>query len=168
MLALSTAMAWGGNRQKFNFNSGWLLAVGDIRGAGATGYDDHAWERVTLPRAWNEAEAFRVPIHELSDTIMWYRKHFTLHDVANRKLFLELEGVRFGAEVFVNGHSLGLTENGVMASGWDLTPFVREGENVVAVWVNSSWTYRERATNSRYQWNDKNFNANYGGIPKNV
>ena len=82
MLALSTAMAWGGNRQKFN--SGWLLAVGDIRGAGATGYDDHAWERVTLPRAWNEAEAFRVPIHELSDTIMWYRKHFTLHDVANR------------------------------------------------------------------------------------
>lgn len=168
MLALSTAMAWGGNRQKFNFNSGWLLAVGDIRGAEATGYDDHAWKRVTLPRAWNEAEAFRVPIHELSDTIMWYRKHFTLHDVANRKLFLELEGVRFGAEVFVNGHSLGLTENGVMASGWDLTPFVREGENVVAVWVNSSWTYRERATNSRYQWNDKNFNANYGGIPKNV
>jgi beta-galactosidase len=155
-------------RQRLNFNSGWLLQVGDVKGAEAADYDDHAWQRVTLPHAWNEAEAFRVPVHQLSDTVMWYRKHFSLHDVADRKFFMELEGVRFGAEVYINGHSLGLTENGVMASGWDLTPFVREGDNVVAVWVNSSWTYRERATNSRYQWNDKNFNANYGGIPKNV
>lgn len=167
-LVLPATPAGGYGRQKFNFNSGWKLAVGERQGAEAADYDDHAWLHVTLPHAWNEAEAFRVPIHELSDTVMWYRKHFTLHDVADHKFFLELEGVRFGAEVYVNGHSLGLTENGVMASGWDLTPFVREGDNVVAVWVNSSWTYRERATNSRYQWNDKNFNANYGGIPKNV
>lgn len=167
-LVLPATPARGNGRQKFNFNSGWRLAVGERQGAEAADYDDHAWLHVTLPHAWNEAEAFRVPIHELSDTVMWYRKHFTLHEVADHKFFLELEGVRFGAEVYVNGHSLGLTENGVMASGWDLTPFVREGDNVVAVWVNSSWTYRERATNSRYQWNDKNFNANYGGIPKNV
>ena len=44
----------------------------------------------------------------------------------------------------------------------------KKGENVLAVRVDNSWTYRERATNSRYQWNNKNFNANYGGIPKNV
>ena len=28
--------------------------------------------------------------------------------------------------------------------------------------------YREEGTNSKFQWNDRNFNANYGGIPKNV
>ncbi len=167
-LALTAATARATVRQKLNFNSGWLLATGHLPGAEAPAYDDSGWQRVTLPRAWNEDEAFRVPIHQLSDTVMWYRKHFTLHDTGSSKVFLELEGVRFGAEVYVNGHSLGLTENGVMASGWDLTPYVHDGENVVAVWVNSSWNYRERATGSRYQWNDKNFNANYGGIPKNV
>lgn len=155
-------------RQKLNFNSGWLLRLGPAEGAEAPDYDDHAWQRVTLPRAWNEAEAFRRPIHQLSDTTMWYRKHFRLRAVAGRKFFVEFEGVRFGAEVYVNGHRLGLTENGVMASGWDLTPYVHEGENVIAVWVDSSWRYHERSSGSPYQWNDRNFNANYGGIPKNV
>ena len=28
--------------------------------------------------------------------------------------------------------------------------------------------YREAGTKSKFQWNDRNFNANYGGIPKNV
>lgn len=168
LTALALCPPMTAQRQKLNFNSGWLMCLGDIRGAEAVDYDDHDWQRVTLPRAWNEAEAFKVSIHELSDTILWYRKHFKVSNISSRKYFVEFEGVRFGAEVYINGHSLGLTENGVMASGWDLTPYIKEGDNVVAVWVNSSWEYRERSSNSRYQWNDKNFNANYGGIPKNV
>ena len=55
-----------------------------------------------------------------------------------------------------------------MACGFDLTPYIKEGENVLAVRCDNSWTYRSRKHDSRYQWNDKNFNANYGGIPKNV
>ena len=34
--------------------------------------------------------------------------------------------------------------------------------------IDNDWDYRERDTNTKFQWNDKNFNANYGGIPKNV
>lgn len=34
--------------------------------------------------------------------------------------------------------------------------------------MDNSWNYRERTSGQRFQWNDKNFNANYGGIPKNV
>ena len=55
-----------------------------------------------------------------------------------------------------------------MACGFDLTPYIIIGENVLAVRCDNSWTYRSRQHNSRYQWNDRNFNANYGGIPKNV
>ena len=33
-------------------------------------------EKVTLPRAFSEDEAFKVSIYELTDTIAWYRKHF--------------------------------------------------------------------------------------------
>lgn len=155
-------------RTKINFNGGWLLKVGDIHGAEATDYPDAAWQKITLPRAFNEKEAFKVSIENLSDTIVWYRKHFNIAEVNGRKHFIEFEGVRFGADIWLNGQKVGVTENGVMASGFDLTPYIMKGENVIAVRVDNSWQYHERSTNQRYQWNDKNFNANYGGIPKNV
>ena len=156
------------DRTKLNFNGGWLLKVGDIPGAELTNHADNAWKQVTLPRAFNENEAFKVSIEHLSDTVMWYRKHFNISETGDRKYFIEFEGVRFGADIWLNGKKVGYTENGVMASGFDLTPYIIKGENVIAVRVDNSWTYRERTTGQRYQWNDKNFNANYGGIPKNV
>lgn len=55
-----------------------------------------------------------------------------------------------------------------MAVGFDLTPYIKQGENVIAVRTDNDWMYREEGTKSKFQWNDRNFNANYGGIPKNV
>ncbi|MDE5749320.1 MAG: beta-galactosidase, partial [Duncaniella sp.] len=57
----------------------------------------------------------------------------------------------------------------VMAVGFDVTPYIDyDGENLLAVRVDNDWDYAERSTGQKYQWNDRNFNANYGGIPKNV
>lgn len=158
------------DRQKYNFNSGWKLSVGDTPGAEKPSFDDRGWKDVTLPRAFNEDEAFKIPIAQMTDTVVWYRKHFRIPRAdKGRKVFVEFEGVRMGADFWLNGHPLGYHENGVMAVGFDLTPYINYGgENVLTVRTDNSWTYRERATRQRYQWNDKNFNANYGGIPKNV
>ena len=41
-------------------------------------FADLAWKHVTLPHAWNEDDAFRKDIHDLSTGIAWYRKHFRL------------------------------------------------------------------------------------------
>jgi len=157
-------------RVKYNFNSQWLLNVGDLEEGEDAGLDDSSWNKITLPHAFNEDEAFRVAIDQLTDTIVWYRKHFRLpKSDQGKKVFLEFEGIRFGGEFFINGKSVGLHENGVMAAGFDITDHIQYNrENVVAVRIDNSWEYRERATNQRYQWNDRNFNANYGGIPKNV
>lgn len=156
-------------RKKLNFNADWRLEVGDFPAAVNTDFDDSAWKPVTLPYAFNGDEAFKLDIVDLTDTICWYRKHFTLtaEEVAG-KVFVEFEGARQGADVWVNGQKVGFSDNGVMAFGFDLTPYVKAGENVMAVRCDNSWQYRDRTLNSRYQWNDKNFNANYGGLPKNV
>ena len=156
-------------RKKLNFNEDWRLYVGEAPEAVEPGFYDGRWQRVTLPYAFNGNEAFRKDIVDLTDTICWYRKVFSLskNDVMG-KVFIEFEGVRQGADVWLNGHHLGISENGVMAFGFDLTPHVKEGKNVLAVRCDNSWTYRSVKHDSRYQWNDKNFNANYGGIPKNV
>lgn len=157
-------------RGKYNFNAEWLLNIGDNADAKEIKFDDRNWKRVTLPRPFNEDEAFKLSIEQLTDTVVWYRKHFRLPAGSKgKKVFVEFEGVRQGADFYINGKTIGLHENGAMAVGFDLTPYIRySGDNVLAVRVDNNWNYRERATNTKYQWSDRNFNANYGGIPKNV
>ncbi|MDE6012075.1 MAG: DUF4982 domain-containing protein [Prevotella sp.] len=156
-------------RKKLNFNADWRLQVGDFTEAAKVDFDDCAWQQVTLPYAFNGDEAFKKDIVDLTDTVCWYRKHFVLtgQDLQG-KVFIEFEGARQGADVYLNGQQVGFSDNGVMAFGFDLTPFANVGENVLAVRCDNSWQYRDRVLNSRYQWNDRNFNANYGGLPKNV
>ena len=157
-------------REKYNFNSQWQLRAGDIKGAEKPTFPDKDWKNITLPHAFNEDEAFKLAIDQLTDTIVWYRKHFRLpQNAKGKKVFIEFEGIRQGGDFYINGHYIGLHENGAMAVGFDLTPYIKyDQENVIAVRIDNNWNYRERATNSKYQWSDRNFNANYGGIPKNV
>ena len=160
-------------QRAINFNSDWQL-----RG-----------KTVTLPRAWNEEFAFRVPIEQLPDDTVRYVKTFTAPKAwKGKKVFIEFEGARQAAEVWLNGQHLGLHENGVMAFGFDLTPYLYIGkENRLEVLTDNSWSYKERGASTEgevttdgnglpnntlqpasFQWNNKNFNANYGGLPKNV
>lgn len=156
MLAAAIAGSVGMQaRETYNFNSGWKI--------------DKQKQTVTLPHAWNENEAYKVGIKELSDSVIWYRKTFTLPKGAEgKRVFIEFEGARQAAEVTVNGQVVGLHENGVMAFGFDLTPYLKKGKNTIEVRTDNDWNYHERATGSTYQWNNNNFNANYGGLPKNV
>ena len=171
LLAVWCMTAQAAERVKQNFNANWRLCVGDYPEAIQADFDDSRWQQVTLPYAFNGDEAFRKDIVNLTDTVCWYRKTFSLTSHQSNltsKYFIEFEGVRQGADFYLNGHHLGYSENGVMACGFDLTPYIIIGENVLAVRCDNSWTYRSRQHDSRYQWNDRNFNANYGGIPKNV
>ena len=167
---LVTAQGFADVREKYNFNAEWLLHVGDAPDADKVKYNDEGWKRVTLPRPFNEDEAFKLSIEQLTDTIVWYRKHFSLPaEAKGKKIFVEFEGVRQGADFYINGQHIGLHENGAMAVGYDLTPYIKyKGDNVLAVRIDNDWNYKERSTQTKYQWSDRNFNANYGGIPKNV
>ena len=176
-LVLSAATSLAGNR--YNFNASWRLALGDLPEGAQVRTDDSDWNEVNLPYAFNQGEAYSRVCGELSDTVMWYRKHFTLpRSAQDKRVFIEFEGVRFGAQVFLNGQSVGWNDNGIMAFGFDLTPYIRyDGDNVLAVRVDNDWRYHElrssidgdgKLYHSPFQWNDKNFYCNYGGINKNV
>ncbi len=156
------------------FNDGWRMATGEIAGAEKPEFDDAAWKPVTLPRAWNEDEAFKVDIHDLKGGVTWYRKRLVLPadigPAAGGKAFIAFEGVRQAGDVYVNGVPVGGHENGVTAFGVDATPALKPAPfvNVVAVRVDSDWKYKERASGSGFQWNNDNFNVNYGGIHRAV
>lgn len=170
-LMLSLSLSLMAQRAKYSFNNGWRLHVGEAENADKPEFNDSKWIPLTLPYAWNQSEAFKNDIVDLSTGIAWYRKTFQLPENSkNTKVFIEFEGVRQMGEVFVNGNFIGRSENGVMAFGFDITAFVKPfpDKNTIAVKTDNNWEYTENLSGVEYQWNNKNFNANYGGIPKNV
>src|SRR4051812_20630365 len=158
-------------RERFNFNTNWKLLVGDPAGAERPDFNDSGWQTVSTPHAWNENDAFRKDIRDLSTGVAWYRKHFKLPTGSDgMKVFLEFEGIRQAGQFYLNGQPVGLSENGVMAFGFDITDVVKPypQENIIAARIDNAWDYKEKSTGSAFQWNDRNFYANYGGINRSV
>ncbi len=122
------------------FNLGWLFHYGDEPGADFMGWDDSAWERVTLPHDW--AVSFPFDRKHASGTgylpggTAWYRKHFILTaEEAVQQTDILFEGIYKHAKIFVNSHYLGQHAYGYTSFSVDVTPYIREGENVVCVRV---------------------------------
>ena len=59
---------------RYDFNPDWRLFVGDAKGADAPAFDDSAWKPVTLPRPWNEDDAFAKDVRDLRTGVAWYRR----------------------------------------------------------------------------------------------
>jgi beta-galactosidase len=163
-------------RATYNFNPGWKFIKEDVAGADAPDFDDSKWDNISTPHTWNDVDSYRNLIsHGGGDRnawtgIGWYRKHFKLPAGAkDQKIILEFEGMKQAGRFFVNGKPAGKFENGVTACGVDLTKFVNfDGDNVIAVKVDNSSTYKEEATNTGFQWMGRNFNPNFGGLNHNV
>ena len=73
----------------------------------------------------------------------WYRKHFTL-DETNKLVAVRFDGVYMNADVWINGHLLGNHPCGYTSFEFDLTPYLKPEENVLAMHVrnegkNSRW-----------------------------
>lgn len=142
-------------RETYNFNSDWHI--------------DKQKKSVTLPHAWNEDDAYRLSTYEISSGTVWYRKKFKLPASAQgKRAFIEFEGARIAAEVFLNGKRIGMHENGVMAFGFELTHYLKKGVNTIEVKTNNDQDYKCKATDTKFQWNSPSFFANYGGLCKNV
>jgi beta-galactosidase/beta-glucuronidase len=123
------------------FNDGWLFSLTDDSTYLHARYDDRKWEAVELPHDWS----VRLPMSPslaactgfLPGGIGWYRKHFTLTDDAARH-YIYFEGVYNRSEVYLNGQLLGKRPNGYLSFMYDLTPYLRPGDNVLAVRVDHS------------------------------
>ena len=118
---------------------------GDRRGAGADAeaFDDSSWTVVDLPHDYSidqeytktgEAESAYKP-----GGIGWYRKSFEVgKDLAGKRVRVDFDGVYMDATVYINGQELGNHPYGYTPFSFDLTPYLKVGEqNVIAVRVNN-------------------------------
>ncbi len=152
-------------------------------------YDDSDWEPVSLPHAISASDSFAERAVDGGDTgvyrgIAFYRKEFVVPaDATGKKVFVEFESARQAIYLWVNGEPVGYYEAGITASGFDLTPYIKYGEeNVIAI-ANDSTSARnmtdylketipgtEWGSNNgySYQWNTNDFNPTQAGLTGNV
>lgn len=128
------------------FNDGWKFWLGDEATASTVGFDDASWRKLTLPHDWSIEHDFDVKYPSGNDGgyvmtgIGWYRKSFLVpSNMEGKRLSLYFEGVYMNSEVFVNGQSIGKRPYGYSSFAYDITPYIKVGEqNVVAVRVDNS------------------------------
>lgn len=123
------------------FNDGWLFSLSDDSLSASVSYDDGKWRKLDLPHDWSIEGQLSPSLASctgyLPGGIGWYRKHFQLTDDVARH-YVYFEGVYNRSEVYLNGHLLGKRPNGYISFMYDMTPYLKEGDNVLAVRVDHS------------------------------
>ena len=133
-------------RERLNFDNDWRFLLGDSAQMAKAEYNDSWWRRLDVPHDWAIEGDFYVSNPSgasggaLPGGIGWYRKHFTINreSTANNRYFIEFDGVYMNSTVYVNGQKVGNRPYGYSSFEYDITPYVKEGENVVAVRVDNS------------------------------
>ena len=133
-------------RQRQNFDADWLFVLGDSAQMSQADYNDSYWRRLNVPHDWAREGDFFVGNPSgagggaLPGGIGWYRKHFEVkgEEVKREKFFLEFDGVYMNSTVYMNGQKVGFRPYGYSSFEYDITPYIKQGENVVAVRVDNS------------------------------
>lgn len=128
-----------GTPQKFNEQ--WLFSLTDDSLSRRNDYDDSHWRKLDLPHDWSIEGQLSPSLASctgyLPGGIGWYRKHFTVTDSMPRH-YIYFEGAYNRSEVYLNGHLLGKRPNGYISFMYDMTPYLKEGDNVLAVRIDHS------------------------------
>ena len=141
-LASQTAQA----RERSSFDQGWRFLLADSAQMARAEYDDSWWRQLDVPHDWAREGDFFVGHPSgagggaLPGGIGWYRKKFTLskYDSELDRYYLEFDGVYMNSTVYVNGENVGHRPYGYSSFEYDITPYLRQGQNVVAVRVDNS------------------------------
>ena len=107
------------------------------------GYDIPQYVNIQYP--WDGREdVWRDAVPSEFNPVASYVKYFTLPEGFRKSgLYISFQGVESGFALWFNGHYVGYSEDSFTPSDFDLTPYVKEGENKLAVqvfkWTSSSW-----------------------------
>jgi len=147
-----------------DFNKAWRFHPGDPERVRRRKLDDTTWRHLDLPHDWS-IELDRspdAPSKESNGFFQmgrgWYRKTFAAPaEWQDKRVFIEFEGVYMNAEVWLNDDFLGRHPYGYTSFQYDLTPYLKIGEdNVLTVVVDNDCQLNSRWYSGsgiyRYVW----------------
>ena len=107
------------------------------------GYDAPQYANVQYP--WEGHEDIHPgEIPEHFNPVASYVKYFEVpEEMQGKRLFISFQGAESGIALWLNGHFVGYSEDSFTPSEFELTEYVKEGENKLAAqvfkWTASSW-----------------------------
>ena len=107
------------------------------------GYDAPQYANVQYP--WEGHEDIHPgEIPEHFNPVASYVKYFEVpEEMQGKRLFISFQGAESGIALWINGHFVGYSEDSFTPSEFELTEYVKEGENKLAAqvfkWTASSW-----------------------------
>ncbi|MEC3908492.1 glycoside hydrolase family 2 TIM barrel-domain containing protein [Tamlana sp. 2201CG12-4] len=127
----------------------------------AKDYDDSTWDDFQVPANW-EVNGYGIPIY-INTRFPWaskdpkppfvpkddnpvgsYRKQFTISsDWDGRKIILHFGAVKSAFYLWINGEKVGYSQGSKLPAEFDVTEYVRSGENTLAIEV--------------YRWSDGSY-----------
>lgn len=118
-------------------------------------FDDSKWDEIKVPSVW-QTEGYSVPYYYAStfpkaisrskgsipsinhkmQEIGFYRRSFTLDECfRGREIFIHFGAAKAALEVYVNGEFVGYSQGSMTPHEFNITKYVRDGENTVCAKV---------------------------------
>ena len=132
-------------RKVSNFNNNWKFILEDNPFFSNEKTNDSSWQSLHVPHDWS----FEKGVRDGGDQgqgggyhdggIGWYRKTFQVKkESLSKTIYINFEGVYMNSEVWVNGNYLGKRPYGYISFRYDISKYLKEGKNTLAVRVDNS------------------------------
>ena len=122
-------------------------------------YDVSSWDEIPVPISW-QLYGYGIPIYlntgyafgvinppyipHDNNPVGSYRRNFTVPDNWDeREVFINFDGVKSAFYIWVNGEKVGYSQGSMTPAEFNLTPYIKDGENILAVEV--------------YRWSDASY-----------
>ena len=123
-----------------------------VNGFETPGFDDSSWDEIPVPGIW-ELYGYGDPIY-VNHPYAWvghydnnppyvplehnhvgqYRRHFNLGaDRLKGQVVLRIGSATSNVRVWVNGKAVGYSEDSKLEAAFDITPYVKKGDNLIAL-----------------------------------
>ena len=132
-------------RSLTNFNNDWNFILEDNPSFSNENVDTSNWQNLNVPHDWS----FEKGVRKGGDQgqgggyhdggVGWYRKYFNVKKESLSNItYINFDGVYMNSEVWVNGNYLGKRPYGYISFRYDISKYLKEGKNTIAVRVDNS------------------------------
>ena len=120
-------------------------------------YDDSQWESIEVPSNW-QLKGYGIPIYtnvkypfpndppyiKKDNPVGSYRNTFTVPEAwQDKQVFINFDGVQSAFYLWINGEKVGYSEGSMTPAKFNITKYLEEGENLMAVkvfrWCDGSY-----------------------------
>lgn len=133
-------ISYGQASHLFPLNQNWLFGGKYNADAINKSFNDSGFSKITLPHCVSKLSWQNWEPSDWED--VWiYRRHFKLpKECKGMRIFVHFDGVMVGTTPVINGHSLHKHLGGYLPYEYEITDWINDEDNILAVIVDSRWS----------------------------